>query len=110
VDSQLRGKQPSDLFGDGPEQLLRRYSPCHERRDPPQRRLLLGQPTESRTSQRRSPFDLAPEAKRPQGHHDRATRTALVPTRLQGPNIGRSSSDGTCLRIDRQAYPCLITT
>ena len=59
----FRGKQPSDLFGDRPEHLPRRYPSCHQRRDTPQRRLLLGQPT-PRTSQRRSPSDLAPGANR----------------------------------------------
>jgi hypothetical protein len=48
-----RGKQPSDLFGDRPEQLPSRYPSCHQCRDPPQCRLFLGQPRDSRTTQRR---------------------------------------------------------
>ena len=37
-------KQPPDLLGDRREQLLGRHAARDERRDPPQRRLLLGQP------------------------------------------------------------------
>ena len=39
-------KQPAGLLDNGREQLLRRRPARHQRRDPPQRRLLLGEPRE----------------------------------------------------------------
>lgn len=50
-------KQLPDLPSDRREYLLRRRPACHQRRDPPQRGLLLGQPAQTVIAQRRSPRD-----------------------------------------------------
>ncbi|HEV7459622.1 MAG TPA: GAF domain-containing protein [Solirubrobacteraceae bacterium] len=46
-DRELDRKQQADLLGDRREHLLWRHPPRHQRRDPPQRRLLRGQPREA---------------------------------------------------------------
>ena len=45
-------KQPPDLLGDRREHLLGRHPAGHQRRDPPQRRLLLREPGERRATLR----------------------------------------------------------
>lgn len=52
-------KQPPDLLGDRREHLPRRRVARDERRDPPQRGLLLGQHAQLLTAHRRSPFGRA---------------------------------------------------
>src|SRR5260370_267595 len=60
--------QPAGLLGDGREHLPGRHPTRHQRRDPAQRRLLLGQHTQLLTAQRSSPSprDRALHAKAPQ--------------------------------------------
>ena len=48
------GQQPPDLLGDRREHLLRHRPARYQRRDPPQRRLLLGQHMHIVTAQRHS--------------------------------------------------------
>jgi len=47
-------KQPADLLNHRGEHLLRGYPSRHQRRDPPQRRLLLSKHTQFVTTQRNS--------------------------------------------------------
>jgi hypothetical protein len=42
---EVRAQEPADLRGDGPEELVLRHTPRDECRHPPQRGLLLGEPS-----------------------------------------------------------------
>ena len=104
-------RQPPDLLGDRGEHLLRRRRPGHQRRHPPQRRLLLGEPAQLHPRLRvgdRGPdhsVNPASRASVPAGSSSRVHSTKMpphsrpstltgTPTGLRGSRTPRAASAG----------------